>query len=152
MGFTSRFLKSIEDCYCINEIEFLAVVWSIEHFKYYPYETPFTVITDHRALMSIMRENRANKPYNSRLTRCVDRLLPFDFWINHLPCSKMGSVDFISGEPQHKAVSISTYVEQFIVAKLDASKRSAERFLLNAEIYTVFAARNPLTKSVAKNS
>ena len=66
-----------------------------------------------------MRENKANKSYNSRLTRFVDRLLPFDFTIDHLPGSKMGHVDYISRDPQQKAVNISAYEEQFIVAKLN---------------------------------
>ena len=51
----------------------------------------------------------------------------------------MGLIDYISREPQQKAVNISTYDEHFIVAKLDAIKRSAKRFLLNAENYTAFA-------------
>ena len=127
-----RDLNSVEDRYSINELELLCVVWYIEHFKYYLYGKPFTKITDHRALLSIMRENRANKSYNSRLTRWVDRLLPFDFTIDHLPGSKMGLVDYISRDPQQKAFNISAYDEQFIVAKLDVIKRSAKRFLLNA--------------------
>ena len=93
-----------------------------------------------------MRENRDNKSYNSRLTQWVHRLLPFDFTIDHLPGSKMGLVDYISRETQQKVVNISNYDEQFIVAKLDAIKRSAKSFLLNAKNYTDFAARNPLIK------
>ena len=96
-----------------------------------------------------MRETKANKSYNSRLTRWVDRLLPFGFTIDHLPGSKMGLVDFISRDPQQKAVNISAYDAQFLVAKLDVIKRSAKRFLLNVEIYTDFAARNPLTKQAS---
>ena len=45
----------------------------------------------------------------------------------------MGLVDYISLEPQEEAVNISAYDEQFIVAKLDVIRRSAKRFLLNAE-------------------
>ena len=149
VAFASQFLNSVEDRYSINELELLGVVWSVEHFKYYLYGKPFTVKTDHRALLSIMRENRANKYYNSRLTRWVDRLLPSDFTIDHLLASKMGSVDFISRDPQQKAVNISAYDEQFIVAKLDVVKRNAKRFLLNAEIYVDFKARNPLTKQAS---
>ena len=111
---------------------------------------PFTVITDHRALLSIMREKRANKS-NSCLTRWVDRLLPFYFSIDHLPGSKMGLVDYIYREPQQKAVNLSTYDEQFIVAKLDAFKRRGNRFMLNAENYTNFAARSPLIKPALNN-
>ena len=114
VAFASRFLNSVEDRYSINELELLGVVWSVEHFKYYLYSKPFTVITDHRALLSIMRENRANKSYNSRLTGWVDRFLPFDFSIDHLPGSKMGLVDYISRDPQQKAVNISAYDKQFI--------------------------------------
>ena len=124
----------------------MGVVWSVEHFKYYLYGKPFTVITDHRALLSIMRENRSNKSYNSRLTRWVDRLLPFEFSIDHLPGSKMGLVDYISRDPQQEAVNISAYDEQFIVAKLDVIKRGAKRFLLNAENYVDFTARKTLIK------
>ena len=90
MAFAWQFLNSVEDRYSTNELELLRVVWSIEHFKYYLYGKPFTEITDHRALLSIMREDRANKSYNSRLRRWVGRLLHFDFTIDHLPGSKIG--------------------------------------------------------------
>ena len=99
-----------------------------------------------------MRENRANKSYNSQPTRWVDRLLPFDFTIDHLSGSKMGPVDYISRDPQQKAVNISAYGEQFIVAKLDVIKRSAKRFLLNAANCIEFAARNPFLKTSLKYS
>ena len=77
-----------------------------------------------------MRENRANKSYKSRLRRWVDRLIPFDFTIDHLPVSKMGVVDYISRDPQQKAVNISAYDEQIIVAKLHVIMRSAKRFFI----------------------
>ena len=61
----------------------------------------------------------------------------------------MGLVDYISRDSQQKAVNISAYDEQFIVANLDGNKRSAKRFLLNAENYTDFSARNPLIKQAS---
>ena len=42
----------------------------------------------------------------------------------------MGLLDYISGESQQKAVSISTYDEQFLVHKLDAIKRIAKRLTI----------------------
>ena len=84
IAFTSRFLKSCEERYSVNELELLGVVWSIEYFKNYFYGKTFTVITDHRDLVSIMKENRSKKSYNSRLTRWVGRLLQFQFDIEHL--------------------------------------------------------------------
>ena len=151
VAFASRFLNSVEDRYSINELELLGVVWSVEHFKYFLYGKPFTVITDHRALLSIMRANRSNKSYDSRLTRWVDRLLPFDFSIDHLPGTKTGLVEYISRDPQQKAVNISAYDEHFIVAKLDVIKRGAKRFLLNAENYVDFPAQNQFTERASIN-
>ena len=91
------------------------------------------MITDHRTLLSIMKEHRSNKSYNSRLTRWVDRLLPFQFDIEHLPGAKMGLVDYISRNPSQKAKKISTYDEEFIVAKLKLISKSINALELNTK-------------------
>ena len=95
IAFTTLFLNHSEERYSVNELELLGVVWSIEYFKNYLYRKIFTVITDHRARLSIMKEKRSNKSYNSRLTRWIDRLLSFQFDNEHLPGAKMGLVDYI---------------------------------------------------------
>ena len=51
----SRFLNKAEKKYSINELELLGVVWALEHFKPYLLVHHFTVQTDHRALLSILR-------------------------------------------------------------------------------------------------
>ena len=78
-----------------------------------------------------MKENRSNKSYNSRLTRWVDRLLPFQFDIEHLPGAKMGLVDYISRDPSQKAKKVSAYDEEFIVAKLKLISKSINALELN---------------------
>ena len=83
IAFTSRFFMSCEERYSVDEFELFGVVWSFEYFKNCFYGKQFTVITDHRALFSFLTENRSNKSYNSRLTRWIDRLLPFPFDIEH---------------------------------------------------------------------
>ena len=77
IAYASRFLNKNEQRYSINELELLAVVWSLEHFKYYLFGSHFTLQTHHQALLSALKNNRGNKLYQSRLTRWVDRLLPF---------------------------------------------------------------------------
>ena len=57
IAFASRFLKSTEERYSVNELELLGIVWSIDYFKYYLYGKNFTVVTDHRALLSILKEH-----------------------------------------------------------------------------------------------
>ena len=88
MSFASRFLNDHEPRYSTNELELLAVVWSLEHFKHYLYGTEFTIQTDHRTLITALNENRGNKAYQSRITRGVDRLLPFNFNLEHIPGKK----------------------------------------------------------------
>ena len=126
ISFASRFLNSSEERYSINELELLGVVWSIEYFKNYLYGKEFTVITDHRALLSILKEHRSNKSYNSRLSRWVDRLLPYQFSIEHLPGAKMGLVDYISSNPYQPAKSVSKYEEEFLVATLSSIRSDAQ--------------------------
>ena len=99
IAYASRFLNTNEQRYCINELELLAVVWSLEHFKYYLYGSHFTLQTDHQALLSALKNNRGNKTYQSRLTRWVDRLLPFHFKVEHNAGKNMGFADYLSRHP-----------------------------------------------------
>ena len=65
-----------------------------------------------------MKENRSKKSNNSRLTRWIDRLLPFQFDIEHLLGAKMAFVDCISRQNFQKDKKVSAYDKEFIVAKL----------------------------------
>ena len=67
------------------------------------------MITGHRDLLSILKENLSNKSYNSRLTRWIGRLLPFQFDIETLPRAEMGLLDYISRDPNQKAKKVSAY-------------------------------------------
>ena len=81
VAYASTFLNNQEERYSTNELELFGVVWCLEHFKYYLYGSQFTLQTDHQALLSSLKEYRGNKPYQSRLTRWVDCLLPFHFTV-----------------------------------------------------------------------
>ena len=53
-AFAFCFLNPTKERYSVNKLELLGVVWSIDYFKYYLYGKIFTVITDLRALLSIL--------------------------------------------------------------------------------------------------
>ena len=97
--FASRFLPPLESKYSINELELLAVVWAVEHFKNYLYGTKFQIIFDHKVLATVLKGNKSNKTYSSRLTRWADRLLPFEFEIFHALGRTIGSADYLSRHP-----------------------------------------------------
>ena len=83
IGFASRFLSDTEKKYAINELEVLAVVWSLEHFRLYIYGKPIKLLTDHQALEPLIKRNRSNQTYNARLTRWLDRLPYSTIKVNH---------------------------------------------------------------------
>ena len=88
----------------------------MEHYKNYLYGSEFEIATDHKALLSALSPNHGNETYHSRLTRWVDRLLPFNFTIKHLAGKDMGFADLISRSPSGKAISPSHCIEEFVVA------------------------------------
>ena len=99
VSFASRLLTVFEAKYSMNELELLAVVWAIEHFTNYLYGVKLQVISDHKALASVLKPNRSNKTISSRITRWVDRLLPFDFQVIHSPRRVLGFADHLSRHP-----------------------------------------------------
>ena len=78
VGYASRFLSDTGKKYAINDLELLAVVWGLQHFRFHIYGRQIEVLTDHQALQSLIKVNRSNKTYSARLTRWIDRLAHFD--------------------------------------------------------------------------
>ena len=118
VAYTSRFLNSLEEKFSVNKLELLGVVWAIKHFIYYLYGKHFTVITDHQTLISALNASERSKTSQSRLTRWIDRLIPFHFDIKHLAGSKMGLIDYMSQNPVRLAIPPSEYDEEFVVASI----------------------------------
>ena len=81
--YASRFFNSNEQNYSTNELELLAVVGSVEHYKYYLYGSKFKLLAKNKALLSALKNNR-DKTYQSRPKRCVIRLLQFGFTVQHV--------------------------------------------------------------------
>ena len=49
--------------------------------------------------MSVLKPNRGNKTFSSRLTRWVDRILPFEFEVVHVAGRTLGMADYLSRHP-----------------------------------------------------
>ena len=58
IAFTSKFLISCEERDNFIELELLGVVWTIDDFKNFLYGKQLKVITDHRALLSLLKKNQ----------------------------------------------------------------------------------------------
>ena len=118
IAFESRFLNPVEQRYSTNEMELLAVVWYLQHFKHYHQGSEFTLQTDLQALLTALKENRGNKTRQSRLTRWVDRLLPYNFNIEHIPGKQMGFADYFSRIPNGTATPLSEEDTHFITNQI----------------------------------
>ena len=119
-SFASRFLNAQEKKYSTNELELLAVVWAVDRYKHYLLGTTFIIATDHKALTTALDVNKSNKTYQSRLTRWVDRFLPYQFKIVHIPGRDMSIVDYLSRDPFNDPWPESELDEKFVVATINS--------------------------------
>ena len=78
-----------------------------------------------------MKEHRSNKSYNSRLTRWVDRLLPFDLNIEHIPGAKTGLVDYISRQPNREAKFTNKDDEELAIATITCIRDAITAIYVN---------------------
>lgn len=60
IAYASRALTQSEKNYCITDLETLAIVWSLSHFRAYLYGHVVTVYTDHLAAKSVLQSPSLN--------------------------------------------------------------------------------------------
>ena len=95
IAYASRGLRSGEIHYAATELEALALVWGVEHFKVYLGGKHFTAVTDHHSLRWLM----AYKDSTSRLARWALRLQAYEFEVIHRPGRKHQNADALSRPP-----------------------------------------------------
>ena len=96
IAYCSRTLNRAEQNYSTTERECLAVVYSIKEFRPYIYGTPFTVTTDHQALMWLAKLDNTSP----RLARWILALTEHDFKILYRPGKTHQNADALSWLPQ----------------------------------------------------
>ena len=79
IGYYSKQLSQAERSYTATEIECLAVVKSVSNFAIHLLGRPFSIVTDHRALTSLMSSSKLN----IRLMRWALALQDYSFTISH---------------------------------------------------------------------
>ncbi len=92
VAFFSRQLRGAQQRYSAQELEGLAVYEAIRHFGYFLYGRKFTVITDHRGLVSLPTAKQGNR----RLYNWALKLTEFDFEIVYRNGKENGVADELS--------------------------------------------------------
>ena len=92
VAFYSRKLQPREQRYSATELEGLAVVAAVNHFDAYLITHPFTIETDHKALVFLNSAQHSN----GRLARWAMRLQLYSFEIRYRPGPKNDNADALS--------------------------------------------------------
>ena len=91
-AYFSRQLQGAQKNYSATELEGLAIFKSVHFFAHFLYGRHFKVITDHKALVALLKSRRLNK----RLHGWVLQLLDFDFEILYRPGKNNQDADGLS--------------------------------------------------------
>lgn len=96
--YASRALTGVEQRYSQIDREMLAVVFGVEHFHLYLFGANFTVITDHKPLLGIIK---SQKPASTRMERWRLRLMPYEITLKYRPGrDDLNPADYASRHPQ----------------------------------------------------
>ena len=102
--FVSRTLNTAERNYSQIEREALSLVFALKKFHYYLYGQRFTLVTDHKPLLSIFSSTKTIPNMASgRIQRWCLMLQAYHFSIVHKSGTKMGTADALSRLPLHNS-------------------------------------------------
>ena len=97
------------------ELELLAVVWGLEHFRLYIYGKPMKLLTDHQALEPLIKRNRSNKTYSAQLTRWLDRSAHFTINVSHIAGKHLALTDYLRRNPTAPPRTDEAYDEEYVI-------------------------------------
>jgi hypothetical protein len=79
VAYASRTCSKAESRLGPTDGEFLAILYAVEKFHHYLAGTPFTIVTDHSALVHL----ESAKTKNPKLARWAMRLSGYEFTLKH---------------------------------------------------------------------
>ena len=118
IAYASRTLQAHEQNYGITELEALAVVWAVKHFRPYIYGQRCRVITDHQALKSLL-----NTPQPSgKLARWGMALQDVDVTIEYRAGRKNEKADALSRYPVKATTTADSHDPDTVIAATTAER------------------------------
>lgn len=112
VAYFSRRTTEAESKYHSYDLETLAMVESVEHFRMYLYGLHFTIYTD----CNSVRATALKKDLHPRVARWWMKLQDFDYDVEYRPGCKMGHVDYLSRNPVISRIrkqTSATTIKQF---------------------------------------
>jgi len=125
IAFASRTLAPAERKYSQLEKEGLAIVFGVKRFHSYLFGRHFVILSDHKPLRHLFKENSAVPPLASaRIQRWALTLGGYDYSIEYKPGESHSNADFLSRLPLSEAPE-STPVPPEVVYLLETLDSSA---------------------------
>jgi hypothetical protein len=101
----SRSLSKAERNYAQIEKEALSLVWGIKKFHKYVFARSFTLVTDHKPLLFILKEDKSiPEMATSRIVRWAITLSAYQYKIQYRPTEKHANADVCSRFPLESIV------------------------------------------------
>lgn len=104
IGYFSKTVSDTQSRYPVGEIELLAIIEALQHFRYYLHGNSFILRTDHISLLSY---NNKSEPSN-RVARWLETLAEYDFTLEYIQGPKNVVADALS-RPQIEVGAIQLF-------------------------------------------
>ena len=139
VAYASRILTSAEQNYSQVERESLAIVFGVTKFRQYLLGRHFTLLTDHKSLITLMGEHKpVPQLASAQIKRWSLLLAAYNYTIEFIPGKQNVYADFLSRRPiddepsQEEQVTVNVmFIEgdQFVNASIVASETKRDSVL-----------------------
>ncbi|EFA05054.2 Retrovirus-related Pol polyprotein from transposon 297-like Protein [Tribolium castaneum] len=127
VAYYSRRTTDYESRYPAYDLETLAIVEAVEHFRVYLYGVHFTVFTD----CNSVRATALKKNLHRRVAHWWMKLQDFDFSIEYRPGKQMAHVDYLSRNPVDEESDLKVCVLKTISANKISDVQTLREFQNN---------------------
>ena len=142
MAFASRAVNPTERNYSITDLETLAVVWAVSHFRTYLYGQKVTIYTDHAAVKAVL-QNPSSSGRNARWWTKVYGSGLKEVHIIYRAGRKNTIADALSRSPQGSAPREGLAENEVQVASVAGSALEEEGELQVAQLLQVEPVPDP---------
>ena len=108
IAYGSRRTSNTEAKYGSTQLEALAVIWGIKHFRHYLIGAPFLLLTDHSALRALLNIDNPQGLF----ARWIMNLQPYDIDVIIKPGRKHGNCDALSRTPHREVHHVPYFIER----------------------------------------
>ncbi|XP_061564077.1 uncharacterized protein K02A2.6-like [Cololabis saira] len=143
IGFVSRTLNSAERNYSQLDKEGLAVIFGVNRFHKYIFGRPFTIVTDHKPLLSLFDELKAVPQIVSpRIQRWAVTLMAYEYHIIYKAGKYHGNADALSRLPLPGNLGPSVPKERVLMLE------TSDITLVTAEQVRTWTTKDPVLSRV----